>query len=108
MAALGNFAPSGDYAFPYRDLVGARVLVTGGRGTLGAAICRGFASLGAQVWSVDLSPAESGEQHPQIAHRVADVRDRASLQAVQAEVAQTEGLDAVSYTHLTLPTNREV
>ena len=36
MAALGNFAPSGDYAFPYRDLVGARVLVTGGRGTLGA------------------------------------------------------------------------
>ena len=38
MAALGNFAPSGDYAFPYRDLVGARVLVTGGRGTLGAAM----------------------------------------------------------------------
>jgi NAD(P)-dependent dehydrogenase (short-subunit alcohol dehydrogenase family) len=99
MAALGNFAPSGDYAFPYRDLVGARVLVTGGRGTLGAAICRGFASLGAQVWSVDLSPAEGGEQHPQIAHRVADVRDRASLQAVQAEVALTEGLDVLVNAH---------
>lgn len=99
MAALGNFAPSGDYAFPYRDLVGTRVLVTGGRGTLGAAVCRGFASLGAQVWCVDKSPIEQGESHPHIVHRLADVRDRASLQAVQADMARTEGLDVLVNAH---------
>ncbi|WP_291933220.1 SDR family oxidoreductase [Limnohabitans sp.] len=99
MAALGNFAPSGDYAFPYRDLVGTQVLVTGGRGTLGAAISRGFASLGAQVWCVDQSPINVGENDPRITHRVADVRDRASLQAVQAELAQTAGLDVLVNAH---------
>ncbi len=99
MAVLGNFPPSGDYAFPYRDLVGAQVLVTGGRGTLGAALCRGFASLGAQVWSVDLSPIEGGQINPRIAQRIADVRDRASLQAVQAEIQATEGLDVLINAH---------
>ena len=82
MAVLGNFPPSGDYAFPYRDLVGAQVLVTGGRGTLGAALCQGFASLGAYVWSLDVSPIEGGQNNPRITHRIGDVRDRASLQAV--------------------------
>ena len=99
MAALGNFAPSGDYAFPYRDLVGASVLVTGGRGTLGAALCRGFASLDAKVWCVDISPLDHGEQHPRIMHRIADVRDRASLQAVQAEISRTDGLDVLVNSH---------
>lgn len=99
MAVLGNFPPSGDYAFPYRDLVAAQVLVTGGRGTLGAALCRGFASLGASVWSLDSSPIEGGQINPRIAHRIADVRDRASLQAVQAEIEVTEGLDVLINAH---------
>jgi len=99
MAVLGNFPPSGDYAFPYRDLVGAQVLVTGGRGTLGAALCRGFASLGAYVWSLDLSRIEGGQINPRIAHHIADVRDRASLQAVQAEIQVTEGLDVLINAH---------
>ena len=99
MAALGNFAPAGDYAFPYRDLVGASVLVTGGRGTLGAALCRGFASLDAKVWCVDILPVDHGEQHPRIMHRIADVRDRASLLAVQAEISRTDGLDVLVNSH---------
>ena len=100
MAKLGNFPPSGDYAFPYRDLVEAQVLVTGGRGTLGRAICRGFASLGAHVWSLDTSavtPAD--ETHPKIQQRVADVRHRESLVAVQKEIARTEGLDVLVNAH---------
>ena len=100
MAKLGNFPPSGDYAFPYRDLVEAQVLVTGGRGTLGRAICKGFASLGAHVWSLDTSavtPAD--ETHPKIQQRVADVRHRESLVAVQKEIARTEGLDVLVNAH---------
>ena len=100
MAKLGNFPPSGDYAFPYRDLVEAQVLVTGGRGTLGRAICRGFASLGAHVWSLDTSAVRpADETHPKIQQRVADVRHRESLVAVQKEIARTEGLDVLVNAH---------
>ena len=100
MAKLGNFPPSGDYAFPYRDLVEAQVLVTGGRGTLGRAICKGFASLGAHVWSLDTSVVTSADEiHPKIQQRVADVRHRESLVAVQKEIARTEGLDVLVNAH---------
>ena len=38
--------PGADYTQPHAALAGRRVLVTGGRGTLGAALCAGFQSLG--------------------------------------------------------------
>lgn len=100
MANLGNFPPSGDYAFPYRDLVGTQVVVTGGRGTLGKALCRGFASLGAKVWSLDMSAIDAEDEiNPQIQQRVADVRHRDSLMLVQKEIAATEGLDVLINAH---------
>ena len=100
MAKLGNFPPSGDYAFPYRDLVGSQVVVTGGRGTLGNALCQGFASLGAKVWSLDISAINSKNQtNPLIQQRVADVRQRETLMQVQEEIAQTEGLDVLINAH---------
>ena len=99
MAKLGNFPPSGDYAFPYRDLVGAQVLVTGGRGTLGAALCRGFVSLGAKVWCLDVSAVGDEPDTAGVIHRVADVRERSSLQAVQAEIALGEPLDVLVNAH---------
>jgi len=89
--------PGSDYLRPHSALAGRRVLVTGGRGTLGAALCEGFLSLGCEVWAVDRSPVSDpgGRVH----HRVADVRDRASLQAVQAEIAATSGLDVLVNAH---------
>jgi NAD(P)-dependent dehydrogenase (short-subunit alcohol dehydrogenase family) len=72
--------PSIDIASPYRDLERARVVVTGARGTLGSAVAKAFAELGAEVWSLDVSPATEPRQ------RVASVRDRASLEKVRDEM----------------------
>ena len=74
--------PGSDYAQPHAALAGRRVLVTGGRGTLGAALCAGFRSLGCEVWAIDRSPLGSGTEVPGVQQRVADVRERATLQAV--------------------------
>ena len=91
--------PGSDYAQPHSALAGRRVLVTGGRGTLGQALCAGFASLGCEVWSVDQSPMHAGEHPAGLHQRVADVRDRASLEAVQADIAHTSGLDVLVNAH---------
>jgi NAD(P)-dependent dehydrogenase (short-subunit alcohol dehydrogenase family) len=72
-----------EYASPYRDLAGARVVVTGGRGTLGGAVARAFAGLGAAVWSLDVVPAVSNTN---IRECVASVRNRASLEKVRDEM----------------------
>ncbi len=72
------------YASPYADLAGGRVVVTGGRGTLGGAIARACAQLGAKVWSLDLSPANNSTDG--VNQRTASVRDRASLEAVRDEI----------------------
>jgi NAD(P)-dependent dehydrogenase (short-subunit alcohol dehydrogenase family) len=77
--------PSIDIASPYRDLERARVVVTGGRGTLGGAVARAFAELGARVWSLDVAvPPASGSG--KISERIASVRDRASLEKVRDEM----------------------
>lgn len=76
--------PSTDLAAPYRDLERARVVVTGGRGTLGGAVSRAFAELGAEVWSLDVSPAT--EETNNVRQRVASVRDRGALEKVCNEV----------------------
>jgi NAD(P)-dependent dehydrogenase (short-subunit alcohol dehydrogenase family) len=74
------------YASPYADLAGARVVVTGGRGTLGGAVARAFAALGATVWSLDSKPFE--KESSNIKERVASVRDRASLEKVRDEMKE--------------------
>lgn len=98
---MGNdlHLPGSDYARPHAALAGRRVLVTGGRGTLGAALCEGFRSLGCDVWSVDRSPVTGSADNEGLHQRVADVRDRASLEAVQAEIAATPGLDVLVNAH---------
>jgi NAD(P)-dependent dehydrogenase (short-subunit alcohol dehydrogenase family) len=74
------------YASPYADLARARVVVTGGRGTLGGAVARAFAALGATVWSLDSKPFE--KESSNIKERVASVRDRASLEKVRDEMKE--------------------
>ncbi|MFD0668725.1 SDR family NAD(P)-dependent oxidoreductase [Ramlibacter sp. MAHUQ-53] len=91
--------PGSDFARPHAALAGRQVLVTGGRGTLGTALCEGFRSLGCTVWSVDRAPVAGPADAEGIRHRVADVRDRASLEAVQAEIAGTPGLDVLVNAH---------
>lgn len=98
--------PGSNYAQPHAALAGRRVLVTGGRGTLGQALCEGFASLGCEVWSVDQSSLGAGDHLAGVHQRVADVRDRASLESVQADLAHTSGLDVLVNAHgLQLRTN---
>ena len=90
--------PQDNYAQPYAELRGAQVLVTGGRGTLGSATAKAFASLGAKVWCVDHSPVtESDTDH--MVHRQADVTHRASLEAIQKEIAQGPGLNVLVNAH---------
>jgi NAD(P)-dependent dehydrogenase (short-subunit alcohol dehydrogenase family) len=78
--------PSTEFASPYRDLERASVVVTGGRGTLGGAVARAFADLGAKVWSLDVAPPKSTSEN--ILERIASVRDRASLEKVRDEMEQ--------------------
>lgn len=91
--------PGSDYLRPHAALAGCRVLVTGGRGTLGAALCDGFLMLGCEVWSLDMSPIPSSPDANGLHQRVADVRDRTSLEAVQSEIARTDGLDVLVNAH---------
>ena len=69
---------------PYPDLSSARVVITGGRGTLGAAVGNAFAEIGAEVWCLDVSPAK--ETTGRIHQRVASVRERAALEKVRDEI----------------------
>lgn len=91
--------PGTDYARPHAALAGRRVLITGGRGTLGAALCQGFGALGCEVWSLDMSPLQTEPDGQWLHQRVADVRDRASLETVQREIARTNGLDVLINAH---------
>jgi NAD(P)-dependent dehydrogenase (short-subunit alcohol dehydrogenase family) len=72
------------YASPYDGLAGGRVVVTGGRGTLGGAVARACADLGAKVWSLDVSPSENREDG--IIQKIASVRDRTALERVRDEI----------------------
>ena len=77
-----------NYASPYADLARGRIVVTGGRGTLGGAVARACAELGATVWSLDVTPPK--EERGRVRERVASVRDRASLEKVRDEI-EAEG-----------------
>ena len=72
-----------DYSSPFADLAKARVVVTGGRGTLGGAVAKACADLGAEVWALDVSPVTETKG---VHQRAASVRDRASLEKVRDEM----------------------
>ena len=70
--------PGFDYAQPHAALAGRRVLVTGGRGTLGQALCEGFASLGCEVCSRVGGAAWCREYVHMSAVRLRDARECAT------------------------------
>ena len=76
MSSTGPVAPRFD---------GRVAVVTGGRGTLGAAVARALAEAGARVHAVDSAPAgpASDAPTPGIMQHVADVRDDAALRRVR-------------------------
>jgi NAD(P)-dependent dehydrogenase (short-subunit alcohol dehydrogenase family) len=80
-----------------------RVVINGAGQGIGAAIARGVADSGARVVIGDIDEdkaqavADSIGRHAR-AIRV-DVRDRASLEAVQADIAHTSGLDVLVNAH---------
>jgi two-component system chemotaxis response regulator CheY len=80
-------------------LTGRVVLVTGGAGAIGRAVCAGFAEAGARVAVVDLDPAACTEVADGLggAHRGygADLRDIAALPALVARIEAEMGLVTV-------------
>lgn len=68
-----------------------RVVVTGGKGALGGAVCRRFAELGASVISVDLGAGEaSGISSAEgIQQYAMDVRDEQAWDRLAAELLKT-------------------
>ncbi len=78
-------------------LAGARAVVTGGSGAIGAAICRLLVEQGARVWSLDRdAPAES---IPGVRTLVADVRSRASIVEAAAVIAGDGPVDVLVNSH---------
>ena len=78
-------------------LAGARAVVTGGSGAIGAAICRLLVEQGARVWSLDRdAPAES---IPGVRALVTDVRSRASIVEAAAVIAGDGPVDVLVNSH---------
>ena len=107
------------------------IVVSGGCGDLGAATARRVSEEGARVVLLDIRAAAEGEacarQNGAAAYYVCDQSDRDAIDRVLAQAQREFGrldvaianaglvrrapfldISAVSYTHLTLPTNREV
>ena len=77
------------------DLSGKTVLITGGAGSIGRAVCEGFAGAGARVAVVDLEQAACdatakslGDGHHGYA---CNLRDMAGLSPLVDRIAQTQG-----------------
>ena len=89
------------------DLVGQRVVVTGGSGFIGGHVVAALCRLGAQVVSVDRRPAKDFHCHPDAAHDVkvvlGDLRDNAVVEeavepgtrAIAHMAAQTQVLRSI-------------
>jgi 3-oxoacyl-[acyl-carrier protein] reductase len=77
------------------DFTGRTVVVTGGGHGLGRDMCRAFTTLGAQVWTCDLSQENLAETRalagPECNTRVGDVRDREGVAAFVAEASKETG-----------------
>jgi 3-oxoacyl-[acyl-carrier protein] reductase len=77
------------------DFVGRTVIVTGGGHGLGRDMSRAFSSLGAQVWTCDLSVENLAETRALAGSgcetRVVDVRDREGVAAFVGEASRETG-----------------
>lgn len=73
-----------------RSFAGRRAVVSGGAGSIGGAICAGFAAAGASVWSIDRA-VPGGSGGGAVRRLAADVRDRAALIAAAAEIEREGG-----------------
>lgn len=78
-------------------LAGQRAVVTGGAGTIGGAICRLLAGQGVDVWSLDVQMAQDAIAG--VSSIVADVRDRASLEAARRQIAARGPIDILVNGH---------
>lgn len=74
---------------------GRRVVVTGGAGTIGSDICRLFLSLGAEVWSLDLTRSDVLGVHSTIV----SVRDRKALVEAAQPILAAGGADILVNSH---------
>ena len=90
-------------------LDGRKVLITGGASGIGLATARRVVAEGARVALLDRDPRGLEQAIQALGDAAvavhADVMDEAKVQAAVGEAAQAL---PVPYTHLTLPTNREV
>ena len=87
------------------------ILVTGAAQGFGRAIAESFAEAGWTVGAYDLDgdKVRGWAKHPNIIPGTLDVTDPDQWSTTVADfAARAGGINAVSYTHLTLPTNREV
>lgn len=73
-------------------LAGRRVVVAGGRGTIGGALVEGFAGAGARVAVVDLASSAPGDPAVgEVLSRSADLTDPGACRAVVEDVADVLG-----------------
>lgn len=92
MATQDGLAHAANLARPVAPRFDGRIaVVTGGRGTLGAAVARALGDAGAHVHAVDLQPPAEGERRAPaaaeaVAQHVADVRDEAALRRVRSAI----------------------
>ena len=79
-------------------------LVTGASSGIGRATAEKFAKRGCRVFGTVRNTAKA-QPIPGVVMVEMDVRDDASVQrGIQTIIDQAQRIDAVSYTHLTLPT----
>ncbi|MFO1283229.1 MAG: SDR family oxidoreductase [Burkholderiales bacterium] len=78
-------------------LAGKRAVVTGGRGAIGAAVCRRLAEQGAEVWSLDLEPPD--DPVGGLRSLIADVRSRESIAAAARTVLARGPADVLVNSH---------
>ena len=88
-------------------LTGKIAVVTAAGQGIGRASVLAMAKEGAQVWATDIN-AELLNSYAGIENVHTAKLDVLDKEAISAFMGGLDRVDAVSYTHLTLPTNREV
>lgn len=74
------------------DVAGKHVLVSGGRGDIGAAFAAGFADRGARVIVCDIKPSENVTSCQEMQHEHLDVCDEEAVNALAASIPRLDVL----------------